>query len=83
VPVVSFSVPTPLRFEDALVLKMEERVHAIGAFDINIPAFASVATARTASGDKLFPSKGKTAIPSISRDDLYFSAIDKQARSSV
>ena len=77
-PIISFSVAAPLRFEDAFILKVKERVHAIRALDINITALSPVTAARAALGNKLFPSKGKAAIPSVSRDKLYFCAINKQ-----
>ena len=66
------------------ILKVEVRVYAIRALGMNtLAAFSPVTAARSASGNKLFPAKGKAAIPSVTRDKLYFYGIYKQTRNST
>jgi hypothetical protein len=80
VPIVPFSMAPALCLKNALVLKMKERIHPRGAFQINIPSPTAIAAAGPAFGHKLLPAEGKAAVASVSCNYLYFCPIDKQLR---
>jgi hypothetical protein len=80
---VSLAVPAPWCLENALILKMQQRVDAFGAFNINIASLPTVSATGTASGDKLLSSEGKTPVSAIPGYDLYFCAINEQYQGSA
>jgi hypothetical protein len=67
-----------LSLKNSLILKVKQGIHAIGAFDVNIPSLSSIASAGPTLGDEFFSSKGKAAVPSASGNYPYFCAINKQ-----
>jgi hypothetical protein len=82
VALVSFSVPAPLRFEDALVLEVEQRIDPVRAFQVNVSAIPAVSAAGTAFGHKLLSPEGETSIPAIPSLNLYLCTINKQSGSA-
>lgn len=78
VTLVALSMPSPLGFEDALVLKMQQGVNSVRTLNIDIAAFTAVPAAGAAFRHKLLPSEGKTSISAIPGNNLYFRAINKQ-----
>jgi hypothetical protein len=82
VAVIPLAVPSSLRFKNALVLKMKQRVDAVRALDVNVPSFASITTAWAALWNKLLAPERETAVSPAAGDYLNLCAIDKQFRNS-
>jgi len=70
--VAAFAVPAAVRTERVVVAEFQERVFLIVGDQVDAAAVAAVTSARTASGDKLFPPKGNTAVPAVSGVDRDF-----------
>ena len=78
VPFVSLPMAAPLGFEDAFVLKMQERVDALGAFNVDVSSLPAVTPAGPSLRNTFFPPEGETTVSAIPSFDVYFCTIDKQ-----
>jgi hypothetical protein len=76
--IISLSVPSALRLENAFVLEMKQCVNAVRALEIYMPAPAAVSTAGTALGNKLLSPESQTAVAAIAGNYLNFCTINKQ-----
>ena len=58
-------MPAAVRTERVVVAEFEERVFLIVGDQVDAAAVAAVTSARTASGDELFPPKGNASVPAV------------------
>jgi len=83
VALVSFSMTTPLCFEDTLILEMKESIDTIGTLNIDVSSSPAIPATGATSRHRLFSSKSETPISPVSGNYLYFCVINKQWRNSV
>jgi hypothetical protein len=78
VALIAFPMTATLRLEDPFVLKMKQRIDALGALDKDISSFSAIPSARSALGHKLLSPESKASIPPASGNYSYSGPIDKQ-----
>ena len=81
--VAAFAMPAAVRTERVVVAEFQERVFLIVGDQVDAAAVTAVASARTASGDKLFPPKGNTAVPAVSGVHRDFGFVYEHGEKSV